>query len=122
MNTLEQKKKRREHRKARVRSSVTGSPERPRLTVFRSNQHIYAQLIDDTGGKTICAASSRDKELAAELKVGSNKNAAAIVGRTLAARARMKGVRQAAFDRNGYRYHGRVKALADAARESGLQF
>ncbi len=122
MNTLEQKKNRRQKRKARVRSSVSGSTERPRLSVFRSNQHIYAQLIDDAGGKTICAASSRDKDLAAELKIGSNKNAAAIVGRTLAARARMKGIRQAAFDRNGYRYHGRLKALADAARESGLQF
>jgi len=122
MNTLEQKKNRRLRRKARVRSSVAGSLERPRLTVFRSNQHIYAQLIDDSGGRTICAASSREKDLAGEIKVGSNKNAAAIVGRTLAARARMKGVRQAAFDRNGYRYHGRIKALADAARESGLQF
>ena len=122
MNSLQLKEARRARRKLRVRRSVTGTAQRPRLTVFRSNSHIYAQLIDDHAGKTVCAASTREKDLAGEVKVGGNKNAAAIVGRTLAARARMKGIRLAAFDRNGYRYHGRVQALADAARESGLQF
>lgn len=122
MNSLKRKSVRRERRKLRVRRNVTGTAERPRLTVFRSNQHIYAQLIDDHAGRTVCAASTREKDLAGEVKTGGNKGAATIVGRTLAARARMKGIRMAAFDRNGYRYHGRVQALAEAARESGLQF
>lgn len=122
MNSLKLKVVRRERRKRRVRRRVSGTAERPRLTVFRSNQHIYAQLIDDFAGRTLCAASSREKDLAAEIKSGGNRTAASAVGRTLAARARMKGIRSAAFDRSGYRYHGRVRALADAARESGLQF
>jgi large subunit ribosomal protein L18 len=122
MNRLKQKTIRRERRKLRVRRHVSGTAERPRLSVFRSNQHIYAQLIDDFAGRTLCAASTREKDLSAEIKSGGNKLAAAAVGRTLAARARMKGIRTAAFDRSGYRYHGRLRALADAARESGLQF
>ncbi len=122
MNTLDRKKIRRQRRKMRVRKRVFGTSERPRLTVFRSNKQIYAQLIDDEQGKTLCAASSLDKELSGELKVGGNKSAATIVGKALAARARMRGVKAAAFDRAGYRYHGRVKALADAAREAGLSF
>jgi len=122
MNSLKLKVVRRQRRKLRVRRKVSGTAERPRLTVFRSNQHIYAQLIDDMAGQTLCAASTREKDLGSEIKIASNKTAAAAVGRTLAARARMKGIRTAAFDRSGYRYHGRVRALADAARESGLQF
>jgi len=122
MNSLLRKKVRRERRKARVRRKVFGTADHPRLTVFRSNKGIYAQLIDDMKGHTLCAASSRDKELAGEIRNGGNKQAAAVVGRTLAARARMHNIRTVAFDRNGYRYHGRVKALADAAREAGLQF
>lgn len=122
MNAVTRKSVRREKRKLRVRRRVFGTAERPRLTVFRSNKQIYAQLIDDAKGATICAASSRDKDVAAELKVGGNKAAATVVGRSLAARARMQGIKKAAFDRNGYRYHGRVKALADAARQAGLEF
>ncbi|MFO0974337.1 MAG: 50S ribosomal protein L18 [Phycisphaerae bacterium] len=122
MNRLALKQERHRRRDARVRRKLSGTAERPRLTVYRSNKQIYAQIIDDTAGRTLCAASSRDKDLAAELKArGGNRQAATLVGRTLAARARMKGIKQVAFDRGGYRYHGRVKALADAVREAGLQ-
>jgi large subunit ribosomal protein L18 len=113
----------RERRKRRVRKRVSGSTERPRLSVFRSHKNIYAQIIDDAAGQTLCAASSRDKELAEELRSrGGNRAAAAVVGRALAARARMRGIKAVAFDRSGYRYHGRVRALAEAAREAGLKF
>lgn len=122
MKALILKRARREKRKARGRRKLMGTAERPRLTVFRSNKQIYAQLIDDAKGFTICAASSRDKDIAGEAKSGGNKLAAAVVGRSLAARARMQGIKQVAFDRNGYRFHGRIKALADAAREAGLDF
>ena len=111
---------RREQRKARVKGHVRGSTERPRLNVFRSGKHIYAQIIDDTTGKTIAAASSVIKELS--LKHGGNIAAAKVVGKTIAERATKAGVTLVAFDRAGYRYHGRVKALADAAREGGLKF
>ncbi len=93
-----------------------------RLTVNRSNGHIYAQVIDASGGKVIAAASSVDKALSAELKSGSTVNAAAVVGKTVAERAKKAGVEVVAFDRSGYRFHGRVKALAEAAREAGLKF
>jgi large subunit ribosomal protein L18 len=95
---------------------------RARLTVFRSGQHIYAQVIDDLAGSTLAAASSLDKELKSKLKSGADKAAAAEVGRLVAARAVAKGVTAVVFDRGGYVFHGRVKALADAAREGGLQF
>jgi large subunit ribosomal protein L18 len=97
-----------------------GSPERPRLSVFRSSKHIYAQLIDDLSGATLAAASSRGKEAA--LPYGGNIKAAKVVGMKLAEAAKVKGITKAAFDRGHYRYHGRLKALADAAREGGLQF
>lgn len=122
MNALTLKMVRRVRRKARVRRGITGTADRPRLTVFRSHKHIYAQLVDDVAGRTICEAGSNSKSLREQLKNGGNVPAAEVVGRLLAERARMKGIRQAAFDRNGYRYHGRVKALADAARKSGLEF
>ncbi|MCK6454957.1 MAG: 50S ribosomal protein L18 [Phycisphaerae bacterium] len=122
MNSLKRKHVRHARRRLRVRRKVFGTAERPRLTVFRSNKQIYAQIIDDLAGHTLCAASTREADLKSEVKRGSNKSAAAAVGRVLAARARMKGVRQVAFDRKGYRYHGRIKALADAAREAGLAF
>lgn len=99
-----------------------GTLERPRLSIFRSIKHISVQLIDDVAGHTLCAASSADKSLAAQLKHGGNCAAAKVVGQLLAERARMHGIRKVAFDRNGYKYHGRVKALADAARETGLAF
>ena len=107
---------RRLRRSRRVRKRARGTPERPRLTVFRSHKHIYAQLIDDETGQTLCAASSRDK------KYGGNKTAAAEVGKAVASSAQTAGIKQVAFDRGGYRYHGRVAALADAAREAGLEF
>jgi large subunit ribosomal protein L18 len=107
-------------RKARVSGSVRGSTERPRLSVFRSVKHIYAQIIDDVTGKTLLAVNSGQKELA--LKHGGNKAAAIVIGKLLATKAVAKGITLVAFDRAGFRYHGRVKALADAAREAGLKF
>lgn len=121
MNELKLKRVRRIRRKRRVRRHVQGTIERPRLSVFRSNKHIYAQLIDDAAGRTLCTASTRDEDVAAGPKGSVNCKTAAAVGRSLAARARMHGIRRAAFDRAGYRYHGRVKALAEAAREAGLE-
>ena len=112
----------RKKRHFRVRKSVFGSPERPRLCVFRSLNHIYAQVIDDTTGNTLVAASSVDKELQGQLKAGGNIAAAQAVGKLIAQRALDKGVTTVVFDRSGNKFHGRVKALADSAREAGLQF
>jgi large subunit ribosomal protein L18 len=115
-------------RKARVRKRVTGTAERPRVTVFRSGKHIYAQLIDDRTGRTLVAASSRDKEFEAQAKSAEekahagNRAGAALVGKILGDRAKAQGVAQVVFDRNGYLYHGRVKALADGIRETGVKF
>jgi large subunit ribosomal protein L18 len=95
---------------------------RPRLSVFRSSKHIYAQVIDDAKGETLAAASSMEKEIRGGAKTGANVAAAKAVGERLAVRAKEKGVKQVVFDRGGYLYHGRVKALADAAREGGLEF
>src|SRR5262249_44854545 len=108
---------RRERRKFRVRKNVRGTLDRPRLSVFRSSKHIYAQLIDDQSGQTLAAASSCGKGVAKELDYGGNIKAAKVVGKKLADAAKAKGISKAAFDRGSYRYHGRVKALADAARE-----
>ncbi len=105
----------------RVRTKVTGTHERPRLCVFRSLDHIYAQVIDDRTGRTLVAASSLDKTTRQQLKGGSNIAAAKVVGKVLAERAKAAGIAQVVFDRGGYKYHGRVKALADAAREAGLK-
>ena len=110
----------RRRRRFRVRNAVKKHSTRPRLSVFRSHKHIYAQIIDDEAGKTLAAASSLDKELRQEVTYGGNTLAAGVVGRTLAARALEAGVRQAAFDRREYKYHGRIKALAHAARLAGL--
>ncbi|MBQ2331544.1 MAG: 50S ribosomal protein L18 [Bacteroidales bacterium] len=106
----------------RIRKHVNGTPERPRLAVFRSNKQIYAQVIDDEHGVTLVAAASNDKALAAECKGKNGIDAAAIVGKAVAARALEKGITAVSFDRGGYLYHGRVKSLADAAREGGLKF
>lgn len=105
--------------KERIRSKVQGTAERPRLAVFRSLKHIYAQVIDDASGKTLAAASSNDKESSAK---GANAAAAKAVGVMIARKAKDKGITQVVFDRGGYLYHGNIKALADAARENGLQF
>jgi large subunit ribosomal protein L18 len=96
--------------------------ERARLSVFRSSKHIYAQVIDDEKGETLAAASSLEKDLRGSLKTGANKDAAKAVGKLIAERAAAKGVKDVVFDRGGYLYHGRIKALADAAREGGLNF
>ena len=106
----------------RVRTRLAGTPERPRLNVYRSVLHIYAQVIDDRGGRTIASASSVDKETRKSLKGGGNIASAKAVGKIIADRAKAAGVTQVVFDRGGYKYHGRVKALADAAREAGLKF
>ena len=108
------------NRKGRVKGAVRGSTERPRLSVYRSGKHIYAQIIDDTTGKTLAAASSLGKN--AGLKHGGNVAAAKAIGTVIADKAKAAGITLVAFDRNGYRYHGRIKALADAARAGGLKF
>ncbi len=114
---------RRLRRKKRVRKNVKGSPEKPRLCVFRSTQHIYAQIIDDSIGSTLAEASSLSNDLSAKIgKDGGNKKGAAVVGSAIGKLALSKGIKKVAFDRNGFLYHGRVKALSDAARESGLEF
>ena len=119
MNAQKLKHRQQDRRAHRVRRKITGTAERPRLSVFRSSKHIYAQLIDDMTGATLAAASTAGK---AGAKYGGNVNAAKDVGKQLAEAAKAKGITAAAFDRGHYRYHGRVKALADAAREGGLQF
>ena len=106
----------------RVRQRVLGTPARPRLSIYRSLDHIYAQVIDDHTGRTLAAASSVDKSTRAALKGGGNIAAAKIVGKTIAERSLAAGIQQVVFDRGGYMYHGRVEALADAAREAGLKF
>ncbi|MGA2482609.1 MAG: 50S ribosomal protein L18 [Candidatus Acidiferrales bacterium] len=120
-----QKLSRNEHRQrvhARVRTRVEGTPERPRLCVYRSLGHIYVQVVDDRTGKTLVSASSLDKEVKKLTKGGGNVAAAKVVGKAVAERALAAKIQQVVFDRGGYKYHGRVKALADAAREAGLKF
>jgi large subunit ribosomal protein L18 len=107
---------------SRIRKKLAGTPARPRLAVFRSQTHIYAQIIDDDGGKTLAAASSLDKDLKAQHKRGADIAAAKAVGGLIATRAKEKGIEAVVFDRGGFQYHGRIKALADAAREGGLKF
>ena len=122
MNPQKLKARRAQRRRHRVRKSIYGTPERPRLSVFRSNLHISAQLIDDLSGSTLAAASSNTPDVRQSLPYGGNVKAAAEVGKQIAAVAKEKGITKAAFDRGHYRYHGRVKALADGAREGGLSF
>ncbi|KNY27251.1 50S ribosomal protein L18 [Pseudobacteroides cellulosolvens] len=106
----------------RVRKKIKGTPERPRLNVFRSLNHIYAQIIDDANGNTLVAASTLDESLKGKVKFGGNKEAAIEVGKLIASKAKAKGIDKVVFDRGGYLYHGRVKELAEAAREAGLEF
>jgi large subunit ribosomal protein L18 len=122
MNHQKAKAKARLRRRHHVRRKIVGTPERPRLSVFRSSKHIYAQLIDDLSGHTLAAASSVSPEVHGNLPYGGNVKAAKVVGKRLAEVAKEKGILKAAFDRGHYRYHGRIQALADAAREGGLQF
>lgn len=120
MDKVKHKVKRRVRRHTGIRKRVIGTPDRPRLAVYRSLNHIYAQVIDDLEGKTLAAASTRDKGLS--LDKSGNARAAGEVGKLVAQRAKEAGVSSVTFDRGGFRYHGRVKALADAARENGLEF
>ena len=106
----------------RLRRTIIGSADRPRLCVFRSARHIQAQVVDDQNGKTLAAASSLDGEVKKTIKGGGNIAAAKVVGKAIAERARAAGVSQVVFDRGGYQYHGRIQALAEAAREAGLKF
>lgn len=120
--TPQKKAERRLRRKRHIRRTVHGTPARPRLSIFKSLGHMYAQVIDDDASRTLAAASTLDKTLRGELKGAGNKAAAAAVGKLVAERAKGAGVARVVFDRNGFRYHGRVKALADAARSAGLEF
>ena len=116
------KLKRQDRRKARIRGVVRGTTVRPRLSVFRSLKNISVQIVDDTTGRTLVSANTLEKNLRGTTGGGGNVKAAVLIGKQIAERARQKGIEKVAFDRGGYRYHGRVKALADAAREGGLQF
>lgn len=112
----------RERRKRHLRRRIRGTPDRPRLSVFRSQKHIHAQIIDDTRGITLVSGSSLDKEIRKELSKTNTREASKIVGLRLSQRAKEKGIRKIVFDRSGYRYHGRVKSLAEGLREGGLDF
>ncbi len=114
--------KQRRRRSFRVRKSTRGTTERPRLSIFRSHKNIYAQVIDDETGRTLASASSQDKDLRGQVSYGGNKDAATAVGKAVAAKAQAAGITKVAFDRGPYKYHGRIAALADAAREGGLSF
>lgn len=121
-NIADRRRTARLRRHARVRKHVSGTPERPRLAVFRSLAHIYVQVIDDTVGRTLASASTKDRQLVADVAGKSKREQAALVGRAVAERAKAEGVERVVFDRGGYRYHGRVQALAEAARQAGLDF
>ena len=116
------RKARKDARHARVRQNLCGTPEKPRMAVFRSNKNISVQIIDDVNGNTLVAASSLDKDIKASFANGGNKEAAKAVGEAVAKKALAKGIEVVAFDRGGFLYHGRVKELADGAREAGLKF
>jgi len=116
------KRIRRLRRKRHVRKMVTGTSDRPRLTVFRSNKNIYAQIVDDSVGRTLVAASTQEKPLREQLNYSGNKAAAEVVGTALAAKAVEAGIKKVVFDRNGFPFHGRVRELAEAARKGGLEF
>lgn len=116
------KKELRIRRHRRIRKNVHGTPERPRLSVFRSNNHIYAQVIDDTKQHTLVSASTLDPDVRTQIETGATRDAATTVGKLLAQRATAQGIEKVVFDRGGNLYHGRIKALAEAAREAGLDF
>ncbi len=122
MSRKRDRKQRRERIKRRYRATVRGSAERPRLAVYRSLRHVYAQLVDDENGVTLAAASTLEKGLAGELASKGNREAGALVGKAIAERAKEKGVETVVFDRGGFPYHGVIRAVADAAREAGLRF
>ena len=116
------KKEKRFRIKKRIRKSISGTAEKPRLSVFRSNRHIYGQLVDDEQGQTLCAYSSKNKEVTEQSESLNKSSQAELVGKYLAQRSKEKGIENVVFDRNGYRYHGRVRKLAEGARKEGLKF
>jgi large subunit ribosomal protein L18 len=116
------KNQKRIERHNRIRNKITGTPERPRLNIFKSSKHIYAQVIDDATGTTLVSASTQDKELREKVAELTKQEAAKLVGKTVGERAKEKDINAVVFDRGGYLYHGRVKLLAEGARESGLEF
>ena len=122
MVSKESRQKSREKKHLRIRNRFSGTAERPRLAVFRSNNHMYAQVIDDVAGKTLVSASTLEKDIKSALKATDNVDAAAYVGDVVAKRAMEKGIKAVVFDRGGYIYHGKVAALAEAARKAGLEF
>lgn len=122
MDSLNFRKKARLKRKKRIRKNISGTTERPRLTVFRTTKHIYAQIIDDTAGHTLVSASTMQKAINKHLGKGERIAVANLVGKSIAERAIKKGIQKVIFDRNGFLYHGRVKAVSDGAREAGLDF
>ncbi len=122
MVSKESRQKSREKKHLRIRNRFSGTAERPRLAVFRSNNHMYAQVIDDVAGKTIVSASTLEKDIKSALKATDNIDAAAYIGDVVAKRAMEKGIKAVVFDRGGYIYHGKVAALAEAARKAGLEF
>jgi large subunit ribosomal protein L18 len=122
MAALDKKRKARLKRKARIRKSISGTPEHPRLSVFRSAKHIYAQVIDDVHGRTLVSASSLEKEIGENTELKGKTARAALVGKLVARRALDQNIKSVVFDRNGFLYHGRVKAVSDGAREGGLDF
>lgn len=122
MKATKARQVRAKRRVRRVRKKVIGTPERPRLAVARSHKNIEAQLIDDVSGKTLCSVGSRAKDARSSAGYGGNTKAAAVIGKMIGEKAAAAGIKEVAFDRRGYRYHGRIKALADAAREAGLKF
>ena len=122
MDRYKDKRAKRSRRRMHVRQRITGTAERPRLSVFRSLRHTYAQVIDDTEGRTLVSASTLSAEVKDGVKSGGNKEAARLVGKAVAQKAVEAGIKEVAFDRGPYRYHGRVKEVAEGARESGLQF
>jgi len=122
MSNLKKKTEGRRRRKASIRKRISGTAQRPRLTVYRSNKHIYAQVVDDTTGRAVAAASTLSKALEADIAGKKKTEVAKVVGGVLAKLCVERGIKQVVFDRNGYRYHGRVSALATGAREGGLEF
>jgi len=122
LGRIEDKNRARQARKSRIRGKLRGTAQRPRLAVFRSARHIYAQIIDDDLGHVLASASTMEKELRGSLKTGGNEDAAKEVGKLIAARAVQQNIEMVAFDRGGFKFHGRLRALAEAAREGGLKF
>ncbi|GAN33682.1 MAG: 50S ribosomal protein L18 [Candidatus Brocadia sp. AMX2] len=122
MNHIQEKKRKRERRHLRIRRKVIGTSDRPRLSVCRTLKHIYCQIINDIEGKTLAAASTQSADIRSQIKYGGNVKAAEIVGKKIADEAKSKGITKVVFDKGGYKYHGRIKALAESARKNNLSF